>query len=1004
MGKREREGSGSSTSSTDSLFSSSSNHKSETKKQRKSSKQNNKNTTKKDKKERNSNNRSRSSSLSSSDSSASTSSSSDNNLAIHSCNKNINKNKTHNHNELLSAGVVTREVVNTKLPLGGSNRKLKSGNDNTHHTSLSDNENGNSHDTNNNNNNNHNHNNEDISELGGTTTGVRVDENVVFSDSDSSHDPFGGNSSSVSSADEADDNTDDAKLADIRERLLAHAQITAAGRRPTLTTKSTTTTTGITGNDTIKTTTSTGLQELREALLRPVTSTALTVVNATDESHDLMNAVVTAKLPPPPPEDVKRLRKLKYVDHASVEYPNVRRDFYVTPPDVKELTAEEIKQLLKELDGAKVRGRDPPRPMRSWNGSGLPDTVIDVLTREGFQQPFAVQSLGAPALMSGRDLLVTAKTGSGKTLAYLLPLIRHCIGQEPCKKGEGPIGLILVPTHELAVQIVQVADKLCKAAQLRLVSSYGLTPLADNIKQCRAGCEVMVATPGRLLDLLTINDGSVLSLKYVSFVVVDEADRMFDSGFMEHVEAFLKNIRPDRQTALISATMPKELKKVIVHHLKDPVEITVGGKPTPASNVEQRFFFFDEEVYEVEEHNRSEDKKFLKLLQILGDEGGQGEHLVVIFTQRKDECDELFARLSASGYQNRLAVLYSGMDPLDREFALEYFTPGNQFILIATGVAERGLDIPYLELVINYTLPDHYEAYVHRIGRTGRAGKKGKAVSFFTREKDDDIAADLCEGLERAQQQVPEELYERAAKMREKRKEGVVRHNTGFYRGYRKAKKLRFTDRDQQEQFKAAARAAGLEEYISASSCSDSDLSDSDKEDGEDDNDGNNIEIVSVQEDGTRRGGEGSTALTLHKPSSGMALTTQQQQDRVALALAHARKTTEAIVDPTTTSVRFEAEYPINDLPELVRLRIQSAALLRTIAEETSTTIVRKGVYYDRKFKHSHRLRDGVRPLYLLIIGKTAETVRDAVKRLNDAKAEAQTRIQKKTSALGAQI
>ncbi|ORC86413.1 putative ATP-dependent DEAD/H RNA helicase [Trypanosoma theileri] len=1000
MGKREREGSGGSTSSTDSLFSSSSNHKSEAKKQRSSTKQKKQNTTKKDKKERNSTSRSRSSSLSSRSSdissSSSSSSSSSNSIDIHSSKKDI-KNNIHKNSEL-GSGSTKYNVVNSKSKAlsGSSDKELKAGDD-TYHTSLSDNEYGNFHDTNNSNNNNNinnnNINNEEFSEPRGPA--VRVDENVIFSDSDSSHDPFGGDSS-ASSADEAD-GIDDAKLTDIRERLLTHAQITAAGRRPTITTATTTNTSG-------KNSTTNGLQELREALLQPVTSTALTVVNATDESHDLMNAVVTAKLPPPPPEDAKRLRKLKYVDHASVEYPPIRRDFYVTPPDVKGLTAEEMKQLLKELDGAKVRGRNPPRPMRSWNGSGLPDSVLDVLTREGFQQPFAVQSLGAPALMSGRDLLVTAKTGSGKTLAYLLPLIRHCIGQESCKKGEGPIGLILVPTHELAAQIVQVAEKLCKAAQLRLVSSYGLTPLADNIKQCRAGCEVMVATPGRLLDLLTINDGSVLSLKCVSFVVVDEADRMFDSGFMEHVEAFLKNIRPDRQTALISATMPKELKKVIMHHLKDPVEITVGGKPTPASNVEQRFFFFDEEVYEVEETNRTEDKKFLKLLQILGDEGGQGEHLVIIFTQRKDECDELFARLSACGYQNRLAVLYSGMDPLDREFALEYFAPGNQFILIATGVAERGLDIPYLELVINYTLPDHYEAYVHRIGRTGRAGKKGKAVSFFTREKDDDIAADLCEGLERAQQQVPEELYERAAKMREKRKEGVAQHNTGFYRGYRKAKKLRFTDRDQKEQFKAAARAAGLEEYLSASSCSDSDLSDEDQNDGEDDNDGNNIEIVSVQEDGTRRGGETSTALTLHKAGSGMALTTQQQQDRVALALAYARKTTEAIVDPTATGVRFEAEYPINDLPELVRLRMQSAALLRSIAEETSTTIIRKGVYYDRKFKHSHRLRDGVRPLYLLLIGKTAEAVRDAVKKLNDAKAEAQSRIQKKTSALGAQI
>ncbi|KAF8299382.1 ATP-dependent DEAD/H RNA helicase [Trypanosoma cruzi] len=823
---------------------------------------------------------------------------------------------------------------------------------------------------------------------------LRVDENFVLSDEDSGDDPFGAAASTPSEG-EADTGEKDGDIEDFRERLLAHVQLTCAAKRV-----------GTVDSTVAGVTPAHALQHLKEELLKPVMSTALTVVSATDESHDLMAEIVSAKLPPPPPEDVKRLRKLQYVDHSTIQYPHIRKEFYVAPPDVKDLDADELKRLIAELDGAKLRGRDPPRPMRTWNGSGLPDSVLDLLAREGFEQPFAVQSLGSPALMSGRDLLITAKTGSGKTLAYLLPLIRHCVGQEPCGKGEGPIGLIFVPTRELAAQIAQLAEKLCVAAKLRFVSSYGLTPLADNIRHCRAGCEVMVCTPGRLLDLLTVNGGAVISLRRTSFVVIDEADRMFDSGFMEHVEAFLKNIRPDRQLALISATMPKELKKVIIRHMQDPVEVTVGGKPTPASNVEQRFFFFDEEVYEVEEANRTEDKKFLKLLQILSDEGGTGQHLIIIFAQRKEECDELFARLSACGYQKRIAVLYSGMDPLDREFALEHFAPGNQFILIATGVAERGLDIPYLELVINYTLPDHYEAYVHRIGRTGRAGKKGKAVSFFMRGKDDDLSVELCEGLERAQQQVPEELYERAAKLREKRKEGIVRHNTGFYRGYMKAKKLRFTDRGQEEQFKAAARAAGLEEYLSASSCTDSDLSDGD-EDGKEDG----IEIVAVQEDGTRGGGgrneEDSTALMLYRDTSALTLSSQQQQEqqeRLASALAYARKTTDSIVDPSSTCARFEAEYPINDLPERIRLRMQSANLLRSVQEETGTTIIRKGVFFDRKYKHSHRLREGVRPLYLLLIGKTVEAVRAAVKKLNEIKEEAQSRIQNKVSALGAEL
>lgn len=812
----------------------------------------------------------------------------------------------------------------------------------------------------------------------------------MSSDNDSPDDRF-GTSASTSSTD-----ADDEAVEDFRERLLAHAQVTSAAKKEHSTSIESE---GLLGSGLNP---ARALEHLRKALLKPVSSTALAVVSATDESHDLMDAVVSAKLPPPPADDVKRLRKLHYVDHSTIEYPPIQKEFYVSPPDVRGLDAGELKELLKELDGAKVRGRDPPRPMRSWTGSGLADSVLEALAEGGFQQPFAVQSLGAPVLMSGRDLLVVAKTGSGKTLSYLLPLIRHCMGQRACKKGEGPITLVLVPTHELGCQIVRVAEKLCSAAHLRLVASYGLVPLSDNIKQCRAGCEVMVSTPGRLLDLLTVGGGGVLSLRFVSFVVVDEADRMFDSGFAEHVEAFLKNIRPDRQLAMFSATMPKELKKVICRHLHDPIEITVGGKPTPACNVEQRFFFFDEELYDVDVESRSEDKKFLKLLQILGEEGGNGEHLILIFTQQKKECDELFARLSACGYNKRIAVLYSGMDPIDREFALEYFSPGNQFILIATGVAERGLDIPYLELVINYTLPDHYEAYVHRIGRTGRAGRKGKAVSFFTRGKDDELAADLCEGLERAEQQVSEELYERATKVRELRKGGTARHNALFHRGYMRAKKQRFTNRDQKEQFKTALRAAGLEDDMPTGSDSDSGFSSGDDSDV-------GVKIKAVEEDNADDScdAELSSALTIHKGDGALTVSSaqlQKQKESLEAALAYARKTTEMAVNPASRNVRFEAEYPINDLPNVVRLRLQNSAVLRSVAEESNSTIVRKGVFYDKSLKHSHRLRDGVRPLYLLIIGKTAESVRDTVKKLNSVKEEAQSRLQQKVSSVGAQL
>nr|CCM13197.1 ATP-dependent DEAD/H RNA helicase, putative [Leishmania guyanensis] len=745
------------------------------------------------------------------------------------------------------------------------------------------------------------------------------------------------------------------------------------------------------------------LNRLKSELLKPVAQpTALTVVNAEDESADVLTSIVSRKLPPPPAGDAKKLRQLAYVDHSQMHYAPIRTDFYVVPPDMTNLTADEMRALLKELDGAKVHGQNVPRPMRSWDGTGLPDRVLEELEKHGYRCPFAVQSLGSPALMSGRDLLLTAKTGSGKTLCYALPLLRHCADQPRCEKGEGPIGLVLVPTQELAVQVFTLLNELGEAAGLRCVASYGSTSLAENIRHAKTGCEMMVATPGRLLDLLTVNGGKAMSLSRVSFVIVDEADRLFDSGFMEHVEAFLKNIRPNRVTGMISATMPKELRGAVVQHLQNPVVISVGGKPTPASNVEQQFFFVDEEVYDANNIKADMTPRLVKLLALLGEEGGNGQNLILIFTQRKEEVDELLGRLTTLGYANRVATLYSGMDPIDREFALEHFAPGKQFILVATAVAERGLDIPYLGLVINYRLPNHYEAYVHRIGRTGRAGRSGRAVSFFTRGKDDDIAPELVEGLERAEQRVPEELYEVAEKVRALRKSGDARYNSGFFRGYRDAKVQFFTDRNKKEKVREAARAAGLEQFLSSSSSSDSDAS-SDED--------ANITAVPVQSRAraasVEEAGANAMALMLHRGALNGALTlSSAQEDRISKALAFAQKTTTAATAAADemTTVRFQSEYPINDLPDAVRGKLQSGTFMRSVAEMTETSLIRKGVYFDPRYKHSRRMKEGEKPLYLLVVGKSMEAVRAARNKLDEVKAELLSKQKKTVSVTGATL
>lgn len=821
-------------------------------------------------------------------------------------------------------------------------------------------------------------------------------------------DVWGSDSSSVSSTSDREDSGDDGNEEDMVNDLLLHVKATArvaaaqpAEKKPKLTAAQLLMTASQKppGPPSGKRKLSDTFAQINRELLKPLASSnELMVLDAAEESSAVMDGLVSRKVAPPPPEDTKKLRTLKYVDHSTVSYIPLEKEFFIPSEKDRQLSAEEVKKCMKELDGARVSGKDVPPPMATWDGSGLHNRLLETLQEEGFTEPFAVQSIAVPVLMSGRDLILAAKTGSGKTLGYLLPLVRHCLHQPRCLTGEGPIGLILVPTQELAVQVYSVLEKLCAASKLRSVASYGCASLAENIKEAKGGCDVMVATPGRLLDLLTVNHGTSLRLQRVSFVVIDEADRMLDSGFGEHVTAFLKNIRPDRQVALVTATLPKELRKVMRGHLTNPVEVSVGGQATPARNVEQQIFFFDEEVYEVDEAKRKESPRLLKLAKILGEENANGQNLFLIFTQRKEEVDELMGQLVALGYDRRIATLYSGMDPIDRQFALEHFAPGKQFILIATAVAERGLDIPFLEMVINYSMPNHVEAYVHRIGRTGRAGKRGRAASFFRRGVDDDLAPELADALERAEQLVPEELYETASRVREMRREGTAGFRVGFLRGYCKGSHHRLTSRSQKNTLKEAAKASGLQEFLSDSSSNDSDEDQSD------------ADVVQVNNSTTADGME-STALTI-QPSGGgnhqLSTLSASSGDRVAKALQFAKKTTDVVTagDSAATNegdnIRFQAEYPINDLPDMVRSALQRGAQLRSIAEATATTIVKKGVFIHPRHKHSHRLKEGDQPLYLLIIGKTTDAVQHARRKLNAVKSEATSRVRSMSSGVGA--
>ena len=344
--------------------------------------------------------------------------------------------------------------------------------------------------------------------------------------------------------------------------------------------------------------------------------------------------------------------------------------------------------------------------------------------------------------MSGRDMIGIAKTGSGKTLAFLLPMFRHIADQEELEEGDGPIAIIMTPTRELCLQIGKECRKFCRAIDARAVCVYGGTGISEQIAELKRGAEIIVCTPGRMIDMLAANSGKVTNLRRVTYIVLDEADRMFDMGFEPQVMRVIDNCRPDRQTVMFSATFPRLMEGLARRILLRPVEVQVGGRSVVSNEIEQHI-----EVIE-------EDNKFLKLLEVLGRYIEQGSCLV--FVDKQEHADGLLKDLMNASYTS-CASLHGGIDQYDRDSTITQFKQGKIQILVATSVAARGLDVKDLILVVNYDCPNHYEDYVHRCGRTGRAGNKGFAYTFITQDQDW-YSGDIIKAPEASESLVKQEL------------------------------------------------------------------------------------------------------------------------------------------------------------------------------------------------------------------------------------------------------
>jgi len=378
--------------------------------------------------------------------------------------------------------------------------------------------------------------------------------------------------------------------------------------------------------------------------------------------------------------------------------------------------------------------------------------ILNILKKNGYEKPTPIQAQAIPVVMSGRDIIGIAKTGSGKTMAFLLPLFRHIADQDPLEEGDGPIAILMTPTRELCMQIGRECKKFSKGTAVRTVCVYGGTGISEQIAELKRGAEIIVCTPGRMIDMLAANSGKVTNLRRITFIVLDEADRMFDMGFEPQVMRVMENCRPDRQTVMFSATFPRQMEGLARRILQKPIEVQVGGRSVVAKEIEQHVAVLEEEA------------KFLKLLEVLGNYVDLGQ--VIIFVDKQEHADGLLKDLMNASYTS-CSSLHGGIDQYDRDSTITSFKQGKIKILVATSVAARGLDVKDVILVVNYDCPNHYEDYVHRVGRTGRAGNKGTAWTLITPEQDW-YSGEIIKALELSESLVIQELRDLYTKYKER--------------------------------------------------------------------------------------------------------------------------------------------------------------------------------------------------------------------------------------------
>lgn len=350
---------------------------------------------------------------------------------------------------------------------------------------------------------------------------------------------------------------------------------------------------------------------------------------------------------PIPPPKKRTIDPLPPIDHSEIKYDAFEKNFYVPHEEIVNMKKDQIDSLRNTL-GLKVTGPVPPNPVSSFGHFGFDDNLIKAIRRSEFTQPTPIQSQAIPAILSGRDLIGIAKTGSGKTAAFIWPMLVHIMDQKPLQEGDGPIALILAPTRELSIQIYNEAKKFGKVYNIQVVCCYGGGSKWEQSKALEQGAEIVVATPGRMIDMVKMK---ATNLQRVSYLVLDEADKMFNMGFEPQVRSICDHVRPDRQTLLFSATFKKRIEKLARDILVDPVRICQGDLGEANEDITQHVVVLNNPA-----------AKWNWLMSYIVEFLSDGS--VLIFVTKKAEAETVAHNLMLKEYD--VVLLHGDMDQADR--------------------------------------------------------------------------------------------------------------------------------------------------------------------------------------------------------------------------------------------------------------------------------------------------------------------------------------------------